>query len=451
MSEKNLSLSSDILNENQNDICDRTSLKNLKRKKIFSSKKKKNTLAYKTLLNYLLVIIICLIMIIILILIFIFFKNKNYEIPKEPLINKEPEEEYKDSIEYWKMIEDGILYNKNKIYNLSNNPKISIIIPVYNGEGFIKNTIISIQNQDLKDIEIIIIDDKSTDNSINIIKEIMKTEPRIILYENEENKGVLYTKTRGVLLSKGKYVMIIDDDDKYLQRDAFTTLYAEAEKYNLDILEFKAIPANLIFDKGEYEKSNNKESPIIYQDKLSDYMFYRGILGIIEQNDLTKVKHLINRDLFIKEINQIDSKYLNVLINYYEDNILFFLLTRNAKSLKKIDRIFYVKEKLIFSKEEKLNYRKRERLKDGFNLSCFALLNYIEILFNKTKNTTDDKKIAFSQFEQLYISNQCKSNIDNKEKALELCNIFLESEYISFEDKRKIRYFLKQFEQQQHF
>ena len=77
-------------------------------------------------------------------------------------------------------------------------------MPVHNGEAFIKEAIISIQNQDLKDIEIIIIDDKSTDNSVNLIKEIMKNEPRIRLFQNEENRGILFTKAKGILSAKGK-------------------------------------------------------------------------------------------------------------------------------------------------------------------------------------------------------------------------------------------------------
>lgn len=98
----------------------------------------------------------------------------------------------------------------NKIYYLSKRPKISIVIPVYNGEAFLNTTILSIQNQNFKDIEIVIVDDGSKDNSVKLIKEIMKREPRIILYENSENKGAFYTKVKGIIFSRGKYVMILD-------------------------------------------------------------------------------------------------------------------------------------------------------------------------------------------------------------------------------------------------
>ena len=120
------------------------------------------------------------------------------------MILKDSEQEYKDCQEYFAMIKNGTLYNKDKIYKLSNNPKISVVIAVHNGEGFIKEAVISIQNQDFKDLEIIIINDYSTDNSADVIKELMKTEPRILYYQNEENRGAFYTKTKGCTSCKRK-------------------------------------------------------------------------------------------------------------------------------------------------------------------------------------------------------------------------------------------------------
>ena len=131
------------------------------------------------------------------------------------------------------LVINGTQLDKGKIYYPSKNPKVSIVVSVYNAEGFLKNAILSIQNQDLKDIEIIMVDDYSKDNSVNLIKEIMKTEPRIFLYQNKENKGALYTKSKGILLSKGKYLLILDVDDMFAQKDAFSFLYEESEKYNL--------------------------------------------------------------------------------------------------------------------------------------------------------------------------------------------------------------------------
>ena len=437
MNKKKLYLGSDILSDSQNEISDSTSLKRLKRHKNTSTKKRENKQILKIIFKYSYFIISFFILIII-ILLFI-FRNKN----RERFFTKiDRNNEYNNVQEYYKMIQDHALYDKGKIYNPSGNPKISIILPVYNGEAFLQETLISIQNQDFKDIEIIIIDDKSTDNSTILIKELMKTEPRILFYQNEENKGPLYTKKKGILAAKGKYVMIIDDDDKFLQRDAFTSLYEEAEKFNLDILEFKSILSTSLLNIDQYNKTGKENYSILYQNELNNYMYFPGFLGVIEKYDNKKVNHFVKTILYVNILEQIDDKYFNIRINYYEDYMFFFLLTRNAKSLKKIDRIFYLKEKVIFSDDSKKNHRKNERLKEGFNYLCFAYLNYIQFLFDKTKNTVEDKKIAFSQLEKLYLDNLCKSNPNYKKMALNIIDLFLNSEYISLADKKKIRIFL---------
>ena len=437
MNKKKLYLGSDILSDRQNEISDSTSLKRLKRHKNASTKKRENKKILKIIFKYSYFIISFFILIII-ILLFI-FRNKNQ---KRFFTKIDRNSEYNNVQEYYKMIQDHVLYDKGKIYNPSGNPKISIIIPVYNGEAFLQETLISIQNQDFKDIEIIIIDDKSTDNSTILIKELMKTEPRISFYQNEENKGPLYTKKKGILAAKGKYVMIIDDDDKFLQRDAFTSLYEEAEKFNLDILEFKSILSTSLLNIDQYNKTGKENYSILYQNELNNYMYFPGFLGVIEKYDNKKVNHFVKTILYVNILEQIDDKYFNIRINYYEDYMFFFLLTRNAKSLKKIDRIFYLKEKVIFSDDSKKNHRKNERLKEGFNYLCFAYLNYIQFLFDKTKNTVEDKKIAFSQLEKLYLDNLCKSNPNYKKMALNIIDLFLNSEYISLADKKKIRIFL---------
>ena len=82
---------------------------------------------------------------------------------------------------YMDIIFNGTLMDKNYVFYPSDNPKISVIITVYNGEPYLRTALLSVQNQDFKDIEIIMIDDYSKDNSVNLIKELMKTDHRIVL------------------------------------------------------------------------------------------------------------------------------------------------------------------------------------------------------------------------------------------------------------------------------
>lgn len=92
-----------------------------------------------------------------------------------------------------------------------NNPKISVLMPVYNAEKFLNESIDSILNQTYKDFEFLIINDASTDNSKEII--LSYKDPRIRYFENKKNLGVAKTLNRGLRLAKGKYVARMDADD----------------------------------------------------------------------------------------------------------------------------------------------------------------------------------------------------------------------------------------------
>ena len=92
-------------------------------------------------------------------------------------------------------------------------PKISVIMPVYNGGKFIEESIRSILNQTFKDFEFIIINDGSTDNTSNIIKKFQKTDKRIILLNNKKNMGSADSFNFGIKKSKGEYIACFCADD----------------------------------------------------------------------------------------------------------------------------------------------------------------------------------------------------------------------------------------------
>ena len=107
-------------------------------------------------------------------------------------------------------------------------PKISVIVPVYNTEKYIGKCIMSILNQTMQDIEIIIVNDGSTDNSENIIKEIINNnDTKIeIKYFLKENGGLSEVRNYGVKQATGKYLSFVDSDD-YIDKN----LYKNLEKY----------------------------------------------------------------------------------------------------------------------------------------------------------------------------------------------------------------------------
>lgn len=93
-------------------------------------------------------------------------------------------------------------------------PLVSVIIPSYNAASFLKEAVDSILNQTYKNLEILIIDDGSTDNSISICKEYSNLDDRIQLIENKTNIGLVNTLNKGILLAKGHYIARMDADDR---------------------------------------------------------------------------------------------------------------------------------------------------------------------------------------------------------------------------------------------
>ncbi|EAJ9245403.1 glycosyltransferase family 2 protein, partial [Campylobacter jejuni] len=117
-------------------------------------------------------------------------------------------------------------------------PQLSIIIPLFNSCDFISRALQSCINQTLKDIEILIIDNKSKDNSLNMVLEFAKKDPRIKIFQNEENLGTFASRNLGVLHSSSDFIMFLDSDD-FLTLDACEITFKEMKK-GFDLLCFDA-------------------------------------------------------------------------------------------------------------------------------------------------------------------------------------------------------------------
>ncbi|MBR2012080.1 MAG: glycosyltransferase family 2 protein [Alphaproteobacteria bacterium] len=107
--------------------------------------------------------------------------------------------------------------------------KLSVIIPCYNVAPWVDRCLLSVTNQSLTDMEIICIDDKSTDNTLEILKLCAKNDLRIRILENDENMGVGYSRNRGIDAAQGEFVGFVDPDD-WIESDFYKKLIKTAEK-----------------------------------------------------------------------------------------------------------------------------------------------------------------------------------------------------------------------------
>ena len=105
-------------------------------------------------------------------------------------------------------------------------PKISIIVPIFNVEKYLKQCLSSLQKQTLKEIEIICVEDKSTDKSLEILKSCQLFDDRIKIIQNSKNSGLSTSRNIGIDNSQAPYVMFLDSDD-YLAEDACEKLYKQ--------------------------------------------------------------------------------------------------------------------------------------------------------------------------------------------------------------------------------
>ena len=119
-------------------------------------------------------------------------------------------------------------------------PKISIIIPVYNVEKYLRECLDSCINQTLEDIEIICVDDCSTDNSYKILEEYQQKDSRIKVFKQETNRKQGAARNRGLEIATGEYIWFVDSDD-YIDTKACQILYDTIKKFDVDMLCFSAL------------------------------------------------------------------------------------------------------------------------------------------------------------------------------------------------------------------
>lgn len=121
------------------------------------------------------------------------------------------------------------------------NPYFSVVIPVYNSEKYLDECISSVMSQRMKDFELILVDDESSDNSPAICDKWAKDYPHMIKVIHQKNTGVYIAKRNGIKATKGNYIYVMDNDDLITNDEMFTIIKAEIERTKSDLVIFNAI------------------------------------------------------------------------------------------------------------------------------------------------------------------------------------------------------------------
>lgn len=175
---------------------------------------------------------------------------------------------------------------------------VSVIIPVYNSERYIEKCITSIINQTYKNIELILVNDGSTDNSLKILEKYKKIDARVKVI-NRENRGSVYSRLEGLYIAKGKYIMFIDSDD-WLDDIAIEESLQTLIKYDADMLKFNMVKE--FVNEKRIKKINgiyNKEMYI--EKKQFKKQLYPFLINSYLLNSMCA--QLIKKDAFNLEID----------------------------------------------------------------------------------------------------------------------------------------------------
>ena len=273
--------------------------------------------------------------------------------------------------------------------------KISVVVPIYNVEEFLEECLDSIINQTFKDIEIICIDDGSTDNSLNILKKYSSFDSRIRVI-SQENCGHAVATNLGITLSKGKYLFLMDSDD-ILELTAFEELFYYAEEKNVDFLIFQAM--NYIMDEDRYYKSELYSLKKLVNLVGSNIFKYENVKDLIFDIPVTPWSKLYRTE-FIKKSG---AKFPEGLV--FDDNIFFFEILFNAERIAIYEKYLFIRRWYNYSSTTNGDKRFMDSI-DINNLTIDLFKKYG--VFEEFKKELYNRKVNLGNFRFVRIKDEFK-------------------------------------------
>ena len=288
----------------------------------------------------------------------------------------------------------------------------------------------SIQNQTLKDIEIIAINDNSRDNTSNILIDLANNDNRIKIFNNGKNRGLLYSRAMGILKSSGEYLLNLDPDDELVSNNNLEYLYNQTLISKADIINFDILDSgsqNIIKKCTNYEI---QKQPKLFNDLFgTDNIVYDGLIW----------NKLIKKEVFIKAYSFFKKEIDNGRWNYFEDDIWSILVNKFAKTKLCVDHLVY-----------KYNLNENSLMHNRTGIIEFQNLLYRHETYRKIFQKKEDEKYLIAEY--YFLLNRLKEQIKDililndqsiKEHILNIFQFFLRNYQCTEEQKNDINNFLK--------
>ena len=331
------------------------------------------------------------------------------------------------------------LVNNNK-YKLIEIPKASVIIPLYNCQETIIPAINSIQYQNMTQIEIILINDFSSDNTSYIVENLQKNDQRIKIINNIRNMGTLYSRSIGALASRGEYIFNLDNDDIYFSHDLFDSIYKIGKNENLDIISFLAIniwnySSNVIYMKNLFSIQFSDEFYLKQPDLGMWIIKYKE--KFLVHNNMIWDK-CINSSIYQKAVNLMGIQKYSQYVSWAEDTSINFIIFKLAKSFKYTNKygLVHFKGRNTASSTQSINSR------------IFGDIFFLNIMLDFSSNNKKEKNLIVGQLFYIYKRyNYFKFNNDTNSYLLKnvISKIITRDKLLSKLNKRKIKKIFKSF------
>lgn len=332
-------------------------------------------------------------------------------------------------------------------------PKISVIIPIYNVEKYLRECLDSVINQTVKDIEIICVNDGSTDNSLNILEEYALRDKRITII-NKKNGGLSSARNEGLKYISGELCHFLDSDD-FIEQNLYENAISIFQNFNIDYFCFSS--KSFIDGEGVIQNQQDMDSYIYTQrDGLYDVCFDIGLdtnihvwnkifkTSKIKQNNLHFIEGLLYEDIYFMWMYVFLSKkvyFVNDTYHHYRmrSNSIMEKTTQNLSLKTGIDHLLnwyelfktLSKDKYFFLNNfdnlykllEIYTIRTREMVPNNSIIYVEKLKQKYLLELNYTKNVLDDNhhsiivdnKIKYKPIEKIF---SIKTNPDGKHKIL---------------------------------
>ena len=297
---------------------------------------------------------------------------------------------------------------------------ISVIIPFYNVEKYIEECILSVLSQDYKNLEILFVNDGSTDGSAKIIEKYSKTDERITVI-NKKNGGASSARNVGMDVAKGEYLLFVDSDD-FIAKNLISQLYNLSQEHNADVVSCKSLA---FWDHLPLTKENTNLK--IYDNKkellselLSNKNMEIAVTRRLYRKDILEGLHFDENCIMYEDMIFLYELYLKINKLIESESILYFYRQREGSLMhaKYTDR--HIDLLSVFNNFEKTIKENTPELLPEFYYYKLCVIGdqYKTLVYSSYNNKKDVQKLLREEYKQTKAKPYKKELQDSRQKVL---------------------------------